>query len=252
MPSTLRQLLLAVQFLTRLPVPRGLATTEAELGQAAGFFPLVGVVVGASAAAIFMLAQRYVPFTVAVFLTLVFAAFITNGFHEDGLADTFDGLGGGWTKDRALEIMRDSRIGTYGSLALIFLVLGKYTFLTALEPRQIWRWLILAHTASRWTVLPLCLWLPYARAEGQGKLVARQIGFAACLTGSLTLLLVLLLFPRRIALIALAVVAVVVLLSGLYFKRRLDGITGDCLGAANQLTELALYLTALLVHGNIR
>jgi adenosylcobinamide-GDP ribazoletransferase len=243
----LRHFLLAVQFLTRLPVPRGLATTEAELGQAAGFFPLVGVVVGASAAAILTLAQRYVPLSIAVFLTLVFAALITNGFHEDGLADTFDGLGGGWTKDRALEIMRDSRIGTYGSLALIFLILGKYTFLTALEPRLIWRWLILAHTASRWTVLPLCVWLPYARAEGQGKLVARQIGFTAFFVGSLTLLLVLLLFPWRIALVALAVVAAVILLSGLYFKRRLDGITGDCLGAANQLTEITLYLTAVVV-----
>jgi len=247
----MRRFFLAVQFLTRLPAPRDLATTEAELGQAAGYFPLVGVIVGASAAGIYLLAQRFAPLSVAVFLTLVFAAFLTNGFHEDGLADTFDGLGGGWTKDRALEIMRDSRLGTYGSLALVFLVLGKYVFLTALEPRHIWRWLILAHTASRWTVLPLCLWLPYARAEGQGKLVARQIGPSTVFIGSVTLLLVLLLFPWRIALVALAVVVAVVLCCGLYFKRRLDGITGDCLGAANQLTELALYLTAVLVPWNI-
>lgn len=247
----MRRFFLAVQFLTRLPVPRDLATTEGELGQAAGFFPLVGVIVGASAAGIFLFAQRFAPLSVAVFLTLVCAAFITNGFHEDGLADTFDGLGGGWTKDRALEIMRDSRLGTYGSLALIFLVLGKYVFLTALEPRHIWRWLILAHTASRWTVLPLCLWLPYARAEGQGKLVARQIGPSAVLLGSATLLLVLLLFPWRVGLVALAVVIAVIVSCGLYFKRRLDGITGDCLGAANQLTELALYLTAVLVPWNI-
>lgn len=247
----MHRFLLAVQFLTRLPAPRNLATTEAELGQAVGFFPLVGVIVGASAAAVFLLAQRFAPLSVAVFITLVFAAFLTNGFHEDGLADTFDGLGGGWTKDRALEIMRDSRLGTYGSLALIFLVLGKYTFLTTLEPRHIWRWLILAHTASRWTVLPLCLWLPYARAEGQGKLVARQIGPTSFFIGSLTLLLVLLLFPWRIALVALAVVTAVSLCCGLYFNRRLNGITGDCLGATNQLTELALYLTAVLVPWNI-
>ena len=247
----LRRFLLALQFLTRLPVPRGLATSEAELGQAAAFFPLVGVIVGASAAAVFLLVQRVVPFSVAVFVTLAFAAFITSGFHEDGLADTFDGLGGGWTKDRALEIMRDSRIGAYGSLALIFLVLGKYTTLTALEPRQIWRWLILAHTASRWTVLPLCLWLPYARAEGQGKLVARQVGSLAFVIGSLTLVLVLLLFPPRVAFIAVAIVAAVTLFSGLYFKRRLNGITGDCLGAVNQITELAIYLTAFLVRWNI-
>jgi adenosylcobinamide-GDP ribazoletransferase len=128
---------------------------------------------------------------------LIFTTFITNGFHEDGLADTFDAFGGGWTRERTLEIMRDSRIGTYGALALIFLVLAKYVFLTALPPQQVWRWLIVAHAASRWTVLPLCIWLPYARAEGQGKLVARQVGVAAFVVGSATFLLTLTLLPLR-------------------------------------------------------
>ena len=246
MPVMLRHFLLAIQFLTRLPVP-GLITTEEELGRAAAFFPLVGVIVGGSAAIVFVLTKHVMPLSAAVLLALGFAAFITNAFHEDGLADTFDGLGGGWTKDRALEIMRDSRIGTYGSVALIFLILGKYTFLSALEPRQIWRWLIVAHTASRWTVLPLCMWLPYARAEGQGKLVARQISALALLLGTVTLLLTLVLFPWRIALFTLTVPALTVVFSGLYFKRRLGGITGDCLGAANQITEVTLYLMALLL-----
>lgn len=247
----LRHFLLAIQFLTRLPVPRGLVTTEEELGQAAAFFPLVGIIVGGSAATVFVLGKRVMPVSVAVLLSLGFAAFITSAFHEDGLADTFDGLGGGWTKDRALEIMRDSRIGTYGSLALIFLILGKYTFLTALEPRQIWRWLIVAHTASRWTVLPLCMWLPYARVEGQGKLIARQVSSLTLLIASVTFLVILLLlFPWRTALFTIAITAIVVLFSGLYFKRRLGGITGDCLGAVNQITETVLYLGALLITFN--
>jgi adenosylcobinamide-GDP ribazoletransferase len=240
----LRQILLAIQFLTRLPVPQGLATTEAELGQAAAFFPFVGIIVGALTAGVYMLALRAVSVSVAVFVALAFAAFITSGFHEDGLADTFDGLGGGWTRERALEIMRDSRIGTYGALALIFLVLGKYTSLTELRPEVVWRWLIVAHAASRWTVLPLCRWLPYARPEGQGKLIAKQITSSALVLGSLTFLLTLLLFPWRTTLMVLAVTSGVTFVSGLYYKRRLGGITGDCLGATNQLTELALYLTA--------
>jgi adenosylcobinamide-GDP ribazoletransferase len=246
--TIIRRFLIAVQFLTRLPVPGRLLTTEEELGRAAAFFPLVGVVVGGGAAGVFVLAKLVAPLSVAVLLALAFAAFITSGFHEDGLADTFDGLGGGWTRERALEIMRDSRIGTYGALALIFLILGKYTFLTALEPRQIWRWLIVTHTASRWTILPLCRWLPYARAEGQGKLVARQITLASLLNGSTIFLLILSLLSWRAALITLAVTALVVFLSGLYYKRRLDGITGDCLGATNQITEVVLYLTAVLAH----
>lgn len=244
----LRRFLLAVQFLTRLPVPAQLATTEEELGRAAAFFPLVGVIVGGGAAGVYLLALRVASVQVAVLLALGFAAFITSGFHEDGLADSFDGLGGGWTTERALEIMRDSRIGTFGALALIFLILGKYTFLNTLEPRHAWPWLIVAHTASRWTVLPLCRWLPYARPEGQGKLVAKQITSLALLIGSFTFLLTLLLFPWRTALVALAVTIGVTSLSGFYYKRRLGGITGDCLGATNQITELLLYLTAGVLY----
>lgn len=247
MPAILRYFLLAIQFLTRLPVPRNLTATEEELGRAAGFFPLVGIVVGGSAAVVFVLAVRVLPVSVSVLLSIAFTSFITNGFHEDGLADTVDGLGGGWTKERALEIMRDSRIGTYGTLALVFLILGKYSFLSSLEPRQIWRWLIVAHAASRWTVLPLCSWLPYARAEGQGKLVAKQIGASAILFGSLTLLVVSLLLLSSHTSLVICVTAVLTLISGSYFKRRLGGITGDCLGAANQFTEVALYFTALIL-----
>jgi len=247
MPVMLRQFLLAVQFLTRLPVPNRL-TTEEELGRAAAFFPLVGIIVGAGTAAVYLLALHVMSVAVAVLLALGFAAFITSGFHEDGLADTFDGLGGGWTRERALEIMRDSRIGTYGALALIFLVLGKYTILTEVGREVVWRWLIVAHAAARWTVLPLCMWLPYARPEGQGKLVARQITSTAFVIGTVTFLLTLLLFPWRAALIALAVTLTITFLSGLFYKRRLGGITGDCLGATNQITELLLYLTAHVLY----
>src|SRR6185503_1633387 len=166
----IRRFLIAVQFLTRLPVPWSLNSSEADIGKAAAFFPLVGVMVGGGAALVFVGLQRILPLPASVLCTVAFTAFITNGFHEDGLADTFDGFGGGWTKDRVLEIMRDSRIGTYGTLALIFIILGKFIFLSSLPQGQIWRWLMVAHTASRWTILPLCMWLPYARAEGQGKL----------------------------------------------------------------------------------
>src|SRR5258707_15093296 len=159
----IQRFLIAVQFLTRLPVPRVLSNSEAELGNAAAFFPLVGVIVGSGAALVFVLLQRVLPVSASVLFAIVFAAYITSGLHEDGLADTFDGFGGGWTKDRVLEIMRDSRIGTYGTLALVFLIFGKLTFLSALPQGQIWRWFIVAHTTARWTILPLCVVLPYAR-----------------------------------------------------------------------------------------
>ena len=252
MPTIFRRFLIAIQFLTRLPVPHALETSTEELGKAAAFFPLVGVLVGGGAALVFILLAYVLPQAACVLCAITFTAFITNGFHEDGLADAFDGFGGGWAKDRVLEIMRDSRIGTYGTLALIFLILGKLNFLSSLPQEQVWRWMIVAHTASRWTTLPLCSWLPYAREEGQGKLVAKQVGAVEIVIGSVTLAVSLLLLSRRAALAALLVTGLVTLLSGFYFRSRLQGITGDCLGAANQLAEVTLYLTAdILLHFNL-
>jgi adenosylcobinamide-GDP ribazoletransferase len=240
-----RLFLIAMQFLTRLPVPRDLKTNEEELGRAAMFFPLVGMLVGGGGALLHIALLHLLPPSTCVLLVLVYASFITNAFHEDGLADAVDGFGGGWTRERVLEIMRDSRIGTFGALALIFLVLAKYNFLSALEPARVWRWLIVAHTAARWTTLPLCLWLPYARAEGQGKLVARRVSHGGMAVATLTLLAALVLLDLRAAVIACAVAVAVVTASGWYYRRRLGGITGDCLGATNQVTEVIFYLVAV-------
>jgi adenosylcobinamide-GDP ribazoletransferase len=245
MSSWPRLFLIALQFLTRLPAPRDLKTSEEELGRAAMFFPLVGMLVGGGGALLHVALLHLLPPPTCVLLVLIYASFITNAFHEDGLADAVDGFGGGWTRERMLEIMRDSRIGTFGALALIFLVLAKYNFLSALEPARIWRWLIVAHTAARWTTLPLCLWLPYARAEGQGKLVARRVGYGGVAVATVTLLAALTLLPGRAAVVAFAVAVAVVIASGWYYRRRLGGITGDCLGATNQVTEVLLYLVAV-------
>ena len=114
---------MTVQFLTRVPVPRVAAESEMEMGKATAFFPLVGVLVGAAAALVFWLLQKIVPVPTAVLGAIIFTVIVTNAFHEDGLADTFDGFGGGWTRERVLEIMRDSRIGTYGGVALILSLL---------------------------------------------------------------------------------------------------------------------------------
>jgi adenosylcobinamide-GDP ribazoletransferase len=130
-------------------------------------------------------------------------------------------------------------------LALIFLALAKYNFLSTLDPSVVWRWLIVAHTAARWTSLPLCLWLPYAREEGQGKLVARGPGYGGAAVATLTLLAALALLNWREASVAGAVAVAAPLVTGWYYRHRIGGVTGDCLGATNQLTEVALYLAAV-------
>ncbi len=243
-----RLFLIAAQFLTRCPMPRNLETDEKELGQAAMFFPLVGALVGASGALLHAALLNFLPPSTCALLTLVYFSFITNAFHEDGLADAFDGFGGGWTRERALEIMRDSRIGTFGALALIFLALAKYNFLSSLDSSVVWRWLVVAHTAARWTTLPLCLWLPYAREEGQGKLVAQRLGYGGAAVATLTLLAALALLSWREAAVACAVAIAAPLGTGLYYRSRIGGVTGDCLGATNQLTEVAIYLAAVALR----
>lgn len=247
----LRRFFIALQFLTRFPVPRLETSPENsgnDLGKAAAFFPLVGVIVGLSAALAFVLLQRVLPLSVAVLGAMIVAAFLTNGLHEDGFADVFDGFGGGWSRERTLEIMRDSHIGVYGVLALIFLILGKLHLLSALSPPQIWRWLIVGHVAGRWAPVALGAWLPPASSVGLGRLVARRTGALELIVGTITVVVALLLtLSWQAALAAFGVTALVTLLSGLHFRRRLNGITGDCMGAAIQFTEIALYLTAVLL-----
>jgi adenosylcobinamide-GDP ribazoletransferase len=167
---------------------------------------------------------------------------LTGGFHEDGLADTADGLGGGFTRERKLEIMRDSRIGSYAALALVTVLGGKYLALASLSPSQLFVALWLGHILARWSVLPLAAMLGYARdGQAANKPVADGIGWAQVAAG--TLLVLVLTAPfGRLALLATLVSVVVVLLAGLYFRAQLGGITGDTLGATNQVVELACYL----------
>lgn len=242
-----RRFLIAVQFLTRMPTPRSLNPSEEEFGRSSAFFPLVGAMIGGGGALLYIVLRPFLLDTTCTLLVLVYGTLITNALHEDGLADAFDGFGGGWTRERILDIMRDSRIGAFGALALVFLVLTKYNLLSALDDVEVAHWLIVAHTASRWTALPLSRWLPYAREQGQGGRIAGRVGGVEMAIATLTLVAVLFLLPWQAACVALAVTVAVTVLSGRYYRCRLNGITGDCLGATNQITETALYLMAVLL-----
>jgi adenosylcobinamide-GDP ribazoletransferase len=165
------------------------------------------------------------------------------------LADALDGLGGGWSKEEALSIMRDSRIGSFGALGLAFLLLAKYDLLSQLRWEQLWRWLLMAQATSRWTALPLAAWLPRARQDGQGQLMARRISWLQVASSALLLAAISCPLGWKRALLGFIAAIIVVFLSGLYYRRRLGGVTGDCLGATNQFVEVALYVMAALLDG---
>ncbi|MBN8742287.1 MAG: cobalamin 5'-phosphate synthase [Lysobacterales bacterium 69-70] len=242
MNNPLRLFATAATFLTRLPLARWSYAEPAHLAAAAPYFVPVGALVAAIAAVAAWLSLQWLPPALAPWAALVAAVITTGGFHEDGLADTADGLGGGFTRERKLEIMRDSRIGSYAGLALAAVLGGKYLALASLAPTQLFAALWLGHVLARWSVLPLAAWLPYAR-EGQAanKPVADGIGLTQVAAGSLFALLLVAPFGR-LALVAAAASLIVALLAGAYFRTQLGGITGDTLGAANQVVELTCYL----------
>lgn len=241
----MRTFLVAVQLLTRLPVRLATAPTETELARAAAWFPLVGAGVGAFAAGAFWLATRAHLPVLAAWAALGAAVVATGGFHEDGLADCADGLFGGHEPARRLAIMRDSRLGSYGVLALVLALGAQTAAVGALPPSLALRTIVAAHALGRAAALPLTL-LPYARAEGGlGSPLAQKVPAVALscalATGAAAAFLLL---PWLLALLALAIAAVFAALAARRFHRDLGGVTGDALGAVVKLTELSTYVAA--------
>lgn len=249
----------ALQFLTRVPVPlRGF--DAAWLQQSARHFPLVGVGVGGFAAAVLWAASQAWPPLVAVPLSIAATVWLTGGFHEDGLADTCDGLGGAVARERALEIMKDSRLGSYGALGLLLTLALKGAALVVLATRSLPLALaacVLAHTLSRCAAVALMAVLPYAgdADHAKAKPLATRIGAGALVvalawSAACAIVIVLawpaLLAPLRL-LLSLAAAAIVAFVCARWFQRRLGGFTGDTLGATQQWSELAIYL-ALAAH----
>lgn len=238
----------ALRFFTRLPVPRWVGHSEEQLNHAARWFPAVGWIVGASGAAVTLAALQVWPAPVAVLLGMVATLLLTGTFHEDGLADTIDGMGGGWTREQVLAIMKDSRIGSYGAigigiaLLLKFLALGEHAVLPAPTFALV---LVAGHAVSRFASTTLIFFLDYARAEGKAKPLATRLGKGELAFAALCGLSPCLFLPWAQVAVALALVALVTWLAARTFVRRLGGYTGDCLGATQQLAELAFYLGML-------
>ena len=243
LPSTVTDLLTAIQFLTRLPVPE-LPFAPDSLARSTKFFPLVGLLIGGIAAAIAHLLTPHLTRPVAALTVVLSTVLLTGGLHEDGLADAADGFGGGHTPARILAILRDSRIGTYGALALLFSVAARTLLLASISPQYLTAYLIAAHVLCRWTTLPLSRWLPPARGpeDGQGARIANLTSTSSLWIGSLLALAVTLLALRQQAAIPLLLAAALTYLTGRFYRAKIGGVTGDCFGATNQLVEVAVYL----------
>jgi adenosylcobinamide-GDP ribazoletransferase len=243
MPRELRLFFTALAYFTRIPCTCWAGSSEDDLNHAAKYFPLAGIVVGLVGAAVFRLAHMVLSGDLAVILSMVATLWLTGAFHEDGLADAMDGLGGGWTKEQALTIMRDSRIGSYGAVALVMVLLAKFTALTHVSPAVLPAVLVAGHGLSRFAAVMLIRFQDYVRPAGKAKPLAQQISRGELLLAAIFGLVPLLAQPRWLW--ALLPVVLVWVWFSRKLQQRLGGYTGDCLGAMQQLCEVAFYLGVL-------
>ena len=243
---------LALAFFTRLPIPAKTPFSNELLNHASRYFSLVGWVIGGLALITLGGAAQIFPLSIAVLLSMVVTLKLTGAFHEDGLADMSDGLGGGMSRERKLEIMKDSRLGSYGSIALIMALLFKFVALSEISGIAISEGmfsLLCLHAASRALAGSLIFDMVYVREESsKAKPLAQDQELGDLLW---------LLFWGLLPLSLLAPITVgVLLITGLalrfwlkqWLNRQIGGYTGDCLGAAQQLAELSGYLLLLLLQ----
>jgi len=247
--------LLALSFFTRIPVPKNIHYSTTLLNKANRYFSLVGLLLGCLLALSYFVLNVLFPISVAVLLTMVISLLLTGAFHEDGLADMADGIGGAFTVEKRLVIMKDSRIGTYGAVALVMALLLKFSLLVELANMAEYNLLVIfivASSLSRGLAGSLISSLPYVRDEHSSKSKplaqsqTRQEYFILLVIASLPLLLL----PVAVSSTLVILLIIFQRLFRHWLMTKLGGFTGDCLGAAQQISELLIYLTLLAYYAN--
>jgi adenosylcobinamide-GDP ribazoletransferase len=262
--AELRAIAAAFTFLTRLPAGRIAAHDSSDLPRAVGYFPLVGLCVGAVSGGAFAAAVTFWPPVLAAIVATSLSVWMTGAFHEDALADSLDGFGGGWDRAQVLTIMKDSRVGSYALVGTALVLAAKIAAVVAvfdnargdgmsllMSALAVGRAFVAGHVLARWSSVVLMWKYPYVRADTPGDPSARSSAGGAFANGadtarltfaSILTLACVLAAEGRGAVVPGAVAIAVTWIGGRYFKRRIGGITGDALGAANQFVELCVYL----------
>ena len=234
-------LVVAAGFLTIVPVPEGHSQNQASLGRAVAYFPVVGTLLGCFVAGLDAIYGHVLPRPVAGAIDIALFAALTGGMHLDGLMDSFDGLFGGRDRERRLEIMRDSRVGSFGAISAVLVLLLEYAALTDLAGQPRAATLIVAPTIGRWS-MALAVWaFPYARETGRGAAFKLDLGaYQIVQAGCWTLLVVSVMGYPGIRMLAGSALAALVL--GGWVRHRLGGLTGDTYGATCELVSAATFV----------
>ncbi|WP_259070188.1 adenosylcobinamide-GDP ribazoletransferase [Mucilaginibacter sp. X4EP1] len=249
MKKEIRIFFTALMFFTRIPCPKWVDHSKEYLNKSSRYFPMVGILVGSISALFFYGFQFILPKEIALLLSMVASVLTTGAFHEDGFADVCDGFGGGWTKEKILLIMKDSRLGTYGVIGVGLILLLKWTSLNQLPAATIVITLIAGHTISRLNAVSLIFTDEYAREDDTSKTkpLATKMSTGGLVFAIITGLLPLLLFNNVYVCITLLPLLLVRWYFSWYFKKWIGGYTGDCLGAVQQLSEVVFYISLLVI-----
>lgn len=243
--SQLELFYIALGFFSRIPIPAGIDFAAPKLNQACRYFPLVGWLVAVICSAVYYLVQLYLSNDIAILFSMLSGVLLTGAFHEDGLIDSVDGMGGGWSVEQKLLIMKDSRVGSYGAIAMWFVLTLKFALLSS-SSNVIFA-LLLAHPLSR-SISALMMFIsPYVRetADAKVKSVAQpkhKTDLYICLFLGLAGLS----FAPQYIFPLLSALVIFVGCFRFIAHRQIGGITGDVLGAAQQLSELLIYIVLIV------
>lgn len=242
---------LALMFFTQIPVSKNLPYSETRMNQANRYFSLIGLFVGVAVSLVFYAVNQLWSIEIAIIITMVFSALLTGAFHEDGLADMADGMGGGYSKEKRLTIMKDSRLGTYGAITLVLSVLLKfYLWLELAQFKVLIFSIIFAYSLSRAFAASLIFDMAYVTDsdESKSKPLASKQSFSEVITLFVVAFIPVIFIDRYISesLSLLLMIIGSLIVFRFVFRRwliaRIGGFTGDCLGAAQQVCELIIYL----------
>jgi len=244
--TEIRLLLTAVQYFTRIRVPAWVGHAPERLTGAVRYFPAIGLIIGASGAAVMWLAALVLPAPLPAILSTAVTLLMTGAIHEDGLADTADGLGGGATRERALEIMKDPRVGVFGAIALMLMLLLKIATLSLMPLLTAMAALVAAHAFSRFCAVLVIFASRYVGSADRSRAapVVEQVKIGDVIVAALFGLPALALCGPRV-LVAILVALMSVALLTRWCVRRIGGYTGDTLGATQQLAEIGCYVALL-------
>lgn len=244
----LTELLIALQFLTVVRIKQDLPFSETALGRSGVFFPLIGLLLGLTVWGIDFLLRPLIPLPFLNSLIIFALAILSRGFHLDGLADSADGLLGSWERQRSLEIMKDSAIGTFGALSVIAAVLLKLRALDLLTGNYRGPALLFSPMLGRWACVVMAYSSRPARTDGLGATFVKGVQFREFALASVFTLAIVFASLEVLGLLVFLPLATVIVFFTLYCHRRLGGVTGDTLGALGEMVETTAFCLFMVLE----